>query len=83
MNRRPAKRAPLKPCPGCRRMVAYKTAAQRRYGGGKGRVKHKCPHGRWCVFGERHGREGWNWPTCPECLKVEREMYWKERGGRA
>ena len=63
------------PCPGCGRLVAYRLKTQRIHGGGKGRVKHLCPHGEWCVFGEKCGRMGWNWPRCKECLKVAREKY--------
>ena len=33
---------------------------------GKMRVRHKCPHGEWCVRGEREG-DNWNEPKCSEC----------------
>ena len=31
------------------------------------RVRHKCPHGEWCVRGEREG-DNWNEPRCHKCL---------------
>lgn len=39
---------------------------------GKMRVRHKCPHGNWCVRGEREG-DNWNDPKCPECLLALRD----------
>ncbi len=68
MTRRPEPH----PCGACHRVVAYRTAVQRMTGGGKHRVRHKCPHGQWCQAGHRFARLGWNWPTCPDCLDARR-----------
>ena len=44
------------PCGACHRVVAYRHKVQAfGRGGGKGRVRHKCPHGQWCVAGSRFG----------------------------
>ena len=68
------------PCPGCNRIVAYRFARQKVAGGGKARTYHKCSHGVPCVFGSKHGTQGWNGPAiagqyhCPECVAA-----WKAR----
>jgi hypothetical protein len=69
------------PCSGCARHVAYRHKVQRLGGGGKGRVRHKCQHGEWCVFGEMQGHMGHNWPQCPECL-VARKAETPQQEGR-
>ena len=61
-------------CPGCDRVVAVRYAVQNS-GGGKPRVRHKCPHGTWCIFGAMEGKLGWNWPLCHECRKERRAEY--------
>lgn len=58
------------PCGACGRRVAGRTRTQRINGrGGKHRVRHKCPHGEWCVAGHRLANQGWNWPDCSECYR--------------
>lgn len=71
------------PCSGCGRRVAYRYPFQRRSpnGGGKARVRHKCPHGEWCAFGKLEGVAGLNWPKCPKCLEERRVEYELRRKG--
>jgi hypothetical protein len=49
---------PKRACFACGRVVAVRSAIQTH--GGKARVPHKCPHGRWCVSGSPTGGEGYN-----------------------
>lgn len=53
---------PKAQCLACGRVVAVRFATQTAAGGaGKARVRHKCPHGVWCVTGARlAGRQGIN-----------------------
>ena len=39
---------------------------------GKMRVRHKCPHGAWCVRGERQW-DNWNEPKCLDCRAALRK----------
>lgn len=59
---------PKRACVGCGRVVATDPRAVGRASGGSGkrRVRHKCPHGRWCIFGSRIGGIGVK-SLCPEC----------------
>ena len=62
-------------CLACGRKVAVKSVLQNK-GGGKGRVRHLCPHGVLCVTGVGpHYGEGHNRPppvgpnACKECAR--------------
>jgi hypothetical protein len=72
-----------RPCQCCGRPVAMRKLINRIYGGGKARVRHKCPHGRWCVAGTIIGQHA-NVPMptrlggCPECNAREIALRPKE-----
>jgi hypothetical protein len=59
-------------CSACARVVAVRRL-QQNHGGGKHMARHKCPHGRWCIAGDRFSNNGWNAGDlrhrlrCPEC----------------
>lgn len=69
-----------RPCIGCGRVVAYRTARQYVVNGGKPRVPHHCPHGVPCCFGSFMRGDGCNGPAlagpyhCPQCVAE-----WKAR----
>jgi len=44
-------------CSACGRVVAVRTALQN-HGGGKHMIRHKCPHGRLCIAGNRFSNNG-------------------------
>jgi hypothetical protein len=46
--------------------------ARRNVGGGKALHRHKCPHGHWCVAGDRLDGHHANQPRCRECLNIKR-----------
>jgi hypothetical protein len=56
-------------CGACRREVAYNSPTSN-----KARVKHRCPHGEWCIAGFplKYSSQGWNWPLCLQCLNDRR-----------
>lgn len=65
-----------KPCLGCGRDVAG--VNPRIPVGGKGRVRHKCPHGRWCIAGDSRMKAGGWIPGdsahrrfCPDCASAQ------------
>lgn len=77
-----------RPCIGCGRAVAYRTARQYTVNGGKPRVKHNCPHGVPCVFGSFMRGDGCNGPAlagpyhCPQCVaewKAKRDQKYAPR----
>lgn len=48
------------------------TKAQKRPRGGKRRYAHKCPHGKWCAFGDRIlGHHANHNNLCRECRAEE------------
>ena len=55
------------PCGCCKRVVAFRNIAGR-----KARVRHKCPHGQWCITGDRLIGHHANQPRCLECLNERR-----------
>ena len=65
MTDKPSAGAMRAACFACGRRVAYspdiahlvRSGAR---GGGKGRARHKCPHGVWCIAGTPLGRQGYN-----------------------
>lgn len=73
MSRAPRAPLPKAPCIACGRVVAAKDAPglrTRAWGVGKARVRHKCPHGTWCIAGRI--THGFNGPTCRECARDQR-----------
>lgn len=54
-------------CGLCGRVVAR----NRKIHSGKGRVRHKCSHGRWCYRGNPY-RVGDNEPGCRQCFQTMR-----------
>jgi hypothetical protein len=73
----PAKDSGRDPCPGCGRLMAYRTKKDRA-AWDTVRVSHKCPHGRRCVAGTMS--VGVNWQPgdalhasrCPLCTDAVR-----------
>lgn len=59
------------PCHCCKRVVAWPAQAGRY----KRRVRHKCPHGQWCLAGDRLLGTASNWPRCLTCLNARRAEY--------
>lgn len=65
------------PCFACHRGVSAKRPRLGRFG--KAKVRHKCPHGVWCISGRPEGAQGFNYaPTmgparCLECYWAKRE----------
>lgn len=69
-------RREVKPCHCCLRVVAYLST-----GGNKARVRHKCPHGKWCASGMGSISHHVNWPKCRECYVERMREYYRRTGG--
>lgn len=72
MGRRPREwgNYSLRPCQACGVTVAMRFMVNRRHGGGKARVPHRCPHGVPCAAGDRLLGTHANANTmCRECTR--------------
>lgn len=62
------------PCMCCGKVVAVRHRTQNTsVYAGKGRVRHKCPHGEWCIAGQF--THGFNWPKCKTCMAERKVQY--------
>ncbi len=74
------------PCFACGRLISTRRPWQGR--GGKAKVRHKCPHGRWCISGSPLGGQGFNRApirgphSCRDCAVIpdaeRRRLFKKE-----
>ena len=62
------------PCGCCGRRAAYRRPGR---GSNKARVRHKCPHGTWCVAGHPLGDSS-HMARCAECRVYQGE--YRNRG---
>ena len=53
-------------CHCCGRVIAMRFAV----GSNKAHVRHKCPHGEWCVSGHKNEGIHANAPKCNKCRDV-------------
>jgi hypothetical protein len=74
-------------CFACGRIISVQFAIQNQ-AGGKARVKHKCPHGAWCISGSPLGRAGCNLApiygphACAQCHKERQHLLTTKTGER-
>lgn len=59
---------PIRPCGHCGKAVAMPSGST----SGKARVRHKCPHGRWCDRGNPLLHLN-NHPGCKQCAEEQKK----------